>query len=375
MIRPLTIAAFLMACGSGLYLYQSKHEVQLLDRTIEKTVHDTGALREQSRLLAAEWTMLNDPDRLRQFSDTYLNLKTINPAQFTSLASLKDKLPAPLAEVPPPSEQQEPLSIETAPRPESESTVGVPGPVAAATADKILPVPPVPVLRPTPIIASLARAPETKVAAARAVNVEAAARPTASAGSKASEQRSAEPRTSEPRAAEYRAPEGRPPESRSAESRPTESRAIEARVAEARAGESRGAESRVPEQRSGSRAAEARADSRTPSAPAPIVLAAPRLQPVISSQTAQPVPGRSSIAQAPAGESRATQLPPIQMPSGARQPALAQSPRPNQAPASAQAPGMIPAPAPFNGSLLGMARGSMPPAPRPTPVNATYNAN
>ena len=75
MIRPLTIATCLLACGSGLYLYQSKHEVQLLDRTIEKTVRDTGALREQSRLLSAEWTMLNDPERLRQFSDTYLSLK------------------------------------------------------------------------------------------------------------------------------------------------------------------------------------------------------------------------------------------------------------------------------------------------------------
>ena len=32
-------------------------------------------------------------------------------------------------------------------------------------------------------------------------------------------------------------------------------------------------------------------------------------------------------------------------------------------------------PAPFTGSLLGMAHGSMPPAPRPTPVSATYNAN
>src|ERR1700722_9893394 len=95
MIRPLTIASCLLACGSGLYLYQEKHEVQLLDRSIERTVHDTNALREQSRLLAAEWTMLNDPERLRQFSDTYLSLKTIVPAQFTSIADLESRLPAP----------------------------------------------------------------------------------------------------------------------------------------------------------------------------------------------------------------------------------------------------------------------------------------
>ena len=100
MIRPLTIATCLLACGSGLYLYQSKHQVELLDRTIERTVHDTTALREQSRLLAAEWTMLNDPERLQQFSDTYLNLKPIAPPQFTSLADLDSRLPAAQPEPP-----------------------------------------------------------------------------------------------------------------------------------------------------------------------------------------------------------------------------------------------------------------------------------
>src|ERR1700690_192659 len=116
MIRPLTVATLLLACGSGLYLYQSKHEVQLLDRTIEKTVHDTAALREQSRLLAAEWTMLNDPDRLRQFADTYLNLKSINPAQSTSLVAVNGNLPTPVAEVPAPRIEEAPVSVETAPQ-------------------------------------------------------------------------------------------------------------------------------------------------------------------------------------------------------------------------------------------------------------------
>src|ERR1700760_2869350 len=115
MIRPITIVTFLMACGSGLYLYQSKHEVQLLDRTIEKSVRDTTTLREQSRLLSAEWTMLNDPDRLRQFSDTYLSLKTINPAQFTSLNDLDNKLPAPRIETPAPAPAETPVAVETPP--------------------------------------------------------------------------------------------------------------------------------------------------------------------------------------------------------------------------------------------------------------------
>ncbi len=363
MIRPLTIATFLMACGSGLYLYQSKHEVQLLDRTIEKSVHDTAALREQSRLLAAEWTMLNDPERLRQFSDTFLNLRTINPAQFTSLASLNDKLPAPQAEVSTSGEEQEPISIESMPQPESESTVGGAGPVAAVAGDKILPVPPVPVLPPTPVVAALARVADPKVAAARAVNMEAAARSIAPVASRPPEQRSPEPR-----APESRAPESRAAKSRAAEGRPSEIRA-----------------------------AEAHAENHAPSAPRPIVLAAPRLQPVVSSPIGQPT--RAAMAQAPGNEPRTVQSPiqappsqvaafgvaASQMPPAARPPVLAQSARQAPAPVSSRLPGgqlpggqlsgVIPGPAPFSGSLLGMARGSMPPAPRPTPVNATYNAN
>ena len=37
MIRPSPASAFLLACGSGLYLYQSKHQAQMVDREIERT--------------------------------------------------------------------------------------------------------------------------------------------------------------------------------------------------------------------------------------------------------------------------------------------------------------------------------------------------
>ncbi len=120
MIRPITVATFLMACGSGLYLYQEKHEVQLLDRTIEKTVHETAGLREQSRVLAAEWTMLNDPERLRQYSDKYLVMKSIAPPQFTSLASLDSRLPPVAPETPPqgnPPRKPRPWAINRSRRP------------------------------------------------------------------------------------------------------------------------------------------------------------------------------------------------------------------------------------------------------------------
>jgi hypothetical protein len=160
MIRPLTIATFLIASGSGLYLYQSKHEVQMLDRTIEKSVRDTAVLREQSRLLAAEWTMLNDPERLRQFADLYLAVKPIAPSQFTSLADLDSRLPAPAA-APPRADDRavaEPVSV----RPETTAPV---------VADETIKPPPVP----PPAVSVSARLPEHKIAAARPAPVEAQA--------------------------------------------------------------------------------------------------------------------------------------------------------------------------------------------------------
>ena len=94
MIRPFTCVCFLLACGSGLYLYQAKHRVQMIDREIEKTVRATDELREQTRVLHAEWTLLNDPQRLQALADQFLNLKTVTPGQFTSMAELDNRLPA-----------------------------------------------------------------------------------------------------------------------------------------------------------------------------------------------------------------------------------------------------------------------------------------
>ena len=170
MIRPLTIATCLLACGSGLYLYQSKHQVELLDRTIERTVHDTTALREQSRLLAAEWTMLNDPERLQQFSNTYLSLKPIAPPQFTSLADLDSRLPAPLPEAPPHgTDEQDPAPVVAESAPLSDPDVAATSGTAVA-ADEVLPVPPIPATPSMPSVALAARQADTRTADTRTVD-------------------------------------------------------------------------------------------------------------------------------------------------------------------------------------------------------------
>ena len=136
MIRPVTCVCFLLACGSGLYVYQSKHRVQLLDRDIEKTVRATDALREQTRAAHAEWTLLNDPQRLQILADQFLNLKNVAPGQFTSLAELDNRLPA--VSVPEPA-PQEPLE---APVPEPPPPVAVVPPPAPAKPAVVAVAPP-----------------------------------------------------------------------------------------------------------------------------------------------------------------------------------------------------------------------------------------
>jgi hypothetical protein len=153
MIRPFTCVCFLLACGSGLYLYQAKHRVQMIDREIEKTVRATEALREQTRVLHAEWTLQNDPQRLQALADQFLSLKTVAPGQFTNLAELGSRLPAVPAEPPPPPP---PLEVPVAEQPEP--------PPAATVAAVAVPRPPP---RPAPVVAAVApppRPPERNLA-------------------------------------------------------------------------------------------------------------------------------------------------------------------------------------------------------------------
>ena len=165
MIRPFTCICFLLACGSGLYLYQAKHRVQMLDHEIGKTVHETETVREQTRVLHAEWTLLNDPQRLQLLADQFLTLKPVTPGQFTSMAELDNRLPpvpppeppaapsVPVAEAPPPVPSPEPPVAEAAAPPavKSEARTEPPPSRPEAVAQHAPPAPPA---KPNPVVAA-----------------------------------------------------------------------------------------------------------------------------------------------------------------------------------------------------------------------------
>ena len=93
MIRPVTLVSLIAAAGAGLYLYQVKHSVSMLDRELRDVNRQTEVVRERTQILRAEWALLNEPDRLRQVAQRHLALEPMAPAQFIREAELERRLP------------------------------------------------------------------------------------------------------------------------------------------------------------------------------------------------------------------------------------------------------------------------------------------
>jgi len=135
MTRPVTCICVLLAGASGLYLYQSKHQAQMLDREIAHTLKATDVARDRIGVLRGEWAMLNEPERLAALSQAHLELKTLTPSQFATAAELGALLPPP---VPPGTVT---MLAEDAALPPTMEPVPQPAPTAPVAA----PAPPVPV--------------------------------------------------------------------------------------------------------------------------------------------------------------------------------------------------------------------------------------
>lgn len=142
MIRPVTLVSLIAAAGAGLYLYQVKHSVSMLDRELREVNRQTEVVRERTQVLRAEWALLNEPDRLRQVAQRHLALEPMAPAQFIRDAELERRLPAARPFAGPPSLFGPPEAPAKAPE-----AIMVPAPVAAAPAPPVL-ASPAPALRP-----------------------------------------------------------------------------------------------------------------------------------------------------------------------------------------------------------------------------------
>ncbi|CAI3939394.1 hypothetical protein [Commensalibacter papalotli (ex Botero et al. 2024)] len=94
MIRPFTLFCAFFAGVSGMVLYAQKHKTTQLDREITKIVYDTQRIKSNTAMLRTEWTLLNQPDRLKNLANQFIpGLRPLNPSQFVQMAAVSTTLP------------------------------------------------------------------------------------------------------------------------------------------------------------------------------------------------------------------------------------------------------------------------------------------
>jgi len=117
-----------LAIGVGVSLFLLKYKVQALENELvarqEQVIRDRGAIR----VLQAEWTYLNDPERLRRLSAEHLGFGPATPKNVANIASLPVRIdpdaPAQVSQptAPPPAAPQTSASAGAPPRKVAAST-------------------------------------------------------------------------------------------------------------------------------------------------------------------------------------------------------------------------------------------------------------
>ncbi|WP_419905681.1 cell division protein FtsL [Kiloniella sp.] len=74
------------ACA--IVLFQVKHEVTDLEDQLASVEAKIKSDKQTIRILQAEWSYLNRPERLARLSSRYLDLKPLDPAQIVTVENL-----------------------------------------------------------------------------------------------------------------------------------------------------------------------------------------------------------------------------------------------------------------------------------------------
>lgn len=88
MIRVASVVIILLMVGTAVGLYRFKeHSADQAER-IQSLRAQIASERERISLLQAEWTYLNQPDRIQDLSTRHLELERIKAAQIGTIESL-----------------------------------------------------------------------------------------------------------------------------------------------------------------------------------------------------------------------------------------------------------------------------------------------
>lgn len=83
-----------LAAIAGVVLFQIKYEVQSVEDELIRTRRQIAANQESIHILRAEWSYLNDPQRLSDLAKRHLTLAPMSPAQIGTIAALPAAAPA-----------------------------------------------------------------------------------------------------------------------------------------------------------------------------------------------------------------------------------------------------------------------------------------
>src|SRR5690606_20347070 len=109
MMRLGTVLTLGLAGAVGIGLFYSKHRVQALEHELTTLQQQIVGHREAIHVLNAEWSFLNDPDRLAELSRRHLDLAPVSGSQLATIADVPEKLMLASPELPPEEHEDAPV--------------------------------------------------------------------------------------------------------------------------------------------------------------------------------------------------------------------------------------------------------------------------
>jgi len=88
MIKPAGLVGLVLLAVLAFAVFQVERKVQSLRSELEVINHQIVTDREAIHVLKAEWTYLNNPNRLRTMSDKFLKLEQSNASQYIDIEEI-----------------------------------------------------------------------------------------------------------------------------------------------------------------------------------------------------------------------------------------------------------------------------------------------
>lgn len=130
MMRFGAIFTLSVAVAAGIGLYHAKYRVLALESELAEVQQDIQRDRQAIHVLKAEWSFLNEPDRLAEFARRHLELVPIAGSQLATIADVPEKLPLIVPE-PSPGEEPGDAPAHEAPEPPRQAPLAAAAPSPA----------------------------------------------------------------------------------------------------------------------------------------------------------------------------------------------------------------------------------------------------